>query len=649
MNDGDKDGDGIVDHADWHITNSAARFTPLTITLPEPLGAGMRLKLDYPDCPPGGAPATNRTMRLWTKRADQARDPRAFPDGDYLAPGVYTGAELVDLGFSDRTQNFGIEGIHSAANQAISIAVDPDGPGSADYVHSDQMRVSIIKVEFIDEVPDYSLDSNTDSDNFFLRQHDQTTGHADYTNLNIAYRIIPAGIDVSDVKINVYVEDTGTKVMFGSEDHLDGETDASGDFKTGDSLKVKWGDVRDSSGNFRNVGFCRLELEVYVDGSSTPICKTPIADADTSMPGWQCPQKGLGIHDLAYKHRPVVYVGANESNAPNGPVYPFSAGIKSHLRLRKDVFGPDGPAWASPPANYSTFSSFPIPAANFKDYEYRYPVIEASRDNDGANSGDHYIDIDDANRTCGLGVPFLCHRGHPSPSGAANYAFVQYWQYQSGSHSPYHLTLPVSNNKFVHEADWEMVQICVRLKDTSDAYNKSKWISPYAVTASQHYYGQTLAWRRNVNGPAILDQRYVTHVDDGNRINIFIAENAHATYFRGGTFEVTVTAGCGTQIQYNPTYSLYYDEVAAPFTQIDCDLLPFNYKAASGVNMKAICDWNGNWGEEPTFTPAIPGPFRRTVNIDGGGGSFALNDDPVQFHNRCRKIISGSQDSETGL
>jgi hypothetical protein len=466
-------------------------------------------------------------------------------------------------------------------------------------------------------------------------------------NLDIFYRIIPAGIDVSDVKINVYEENTGTKVTFGSENYIIGDTDASGDFKTGDNLKVKWKDVRDASGNFRDVGFYRLELEVYVNGSTTPICKTPIDDADASMPGWQCPQKGLGIHDLAYKHRPLVYVGGNETVAENGPVYPFSAAIKDNLRLLEDIFPFDGPAWSEPPEDYATFGEFDTPAASFKEFTYRYPVLNASRVNDAAHSHNHYIDVDDANRGCSLGAPTLFHRGHPSPSGAANFVFVQYWMYESASHSPYHLTLPFFNNTFTHEADWEMIQTCLRLTDASDPSNKAKWFVPHAATASQHYYGQTLAWRFDHNGPAIINQRYALTVEDGARIVVYIAENAHASYFRSGTFEVTVTDGCGTQVQYSPTYSLYYDDISAPLNSVDCDLIPLNYKEDGTVDLKGIGDWNGRWGE-PAPTGIIRGPFYRAANIQGGG-NFILHHNPVQFHNRCRKQIGGADDPETSL
>jgi len=220
---------------DWHITNAAARFTPVAITLRPLLGAAMRLKLDYPACPPGATPSASHSMRLWTLNASHARTASPFPAGHYLAPRVYTGTELLALGFSTaNTVHFGIEGVFPATNQTISISVDPDGPGPAIFVHTDQVNVTILKCEFIDDKPDYALGededthdtSDNDSDNFFLRETD------DHEDINIYYKILPEDIEVSDVKIKVYAGTSGTPLT-----ELEGEKDGT-DFKTGDNLHI---------------------------------------------------------------------------------------------------------------------------------------------------------------------------------------------------------------------------------------------------------------------------------------------------------------------------------------------------------------------------------------------------------------------------
>ncbi len=195
----------------------------------------------------------------------------------------------------------------------------------------DRVNLTILSVEFIDEVPDYALDSNTDSDNFFLREYDGS-GNPDSEDLDIYYRILPKDLDVSDVRIVVYKGNTSEKIMFGSEDHLDGETDG-GSYKTGDNLHVTWSpELFDQDSD---PGFYRVQLEVYVDGQTEPICQTSVDDADTSTPGWQCPRDALAVHDLVWKHRPLVYLGTGEVVGP--PLDPFDSIVKPWMRHKNGV------------------------------------------------------------------------------------------------------------------------------------------------------------------------------------------------------------------------------------------------------------------------------------------------------------------------
>ena len=509
---------------------------------------------------------------------------------------------------------------------------------------------TLVTAEFIDDEPGYSLDSDTDSDNYFLRQQDQATGQADYKNLDIVYRIKPAGVSVSDVKINVYQEDTSTKVMFGSEDHLDGAKDASGDFKTGDNLKVKWEDVRDASGNFRDAGFYRLELEVYVDGATTPICKTPINDAEASVPGWQCPQQGLAVHDLIWKHRPSVYVGSNEIVAPNGPCYPFDDDVigsgsttAPNYRLRKD----GGEAWAVAP-NYSEWGDFPDPAPNFMDESYKYPVLSAS-DSHSATS-EHAIGMFGQGESTALGITndepiiqgaqlpaCLGYHGIPHPDDTNNHVFIHWWMYETASYAPYG-----APGAFVHDADWEMVQLCLELRHPQKPDRKAKWLEPWAATASQHYYGQTLGWRRKKEGSGTADprtqenQRYVLHVNGsaGERFRIYIAENAHATYFQSGDIDAAITAETGTQCQYDNAPELSYDACENPGAPQAYSLIPLVDKNGAG-----IYDWQGIWNTHHDAGYEIRGPAHRQAHP-----SITIAEEPVVFHNRCRKHVDASGD-----
>jgi hypothetical protein len=260
-------------------------------------------------------------------------------------------------------------------------------------------------------------------------------------------------------------------------------------------------------------------------------------------------------------------------------------------------------------------------------------------------SGDHFIDINDNNRNCDKGERTLLHRGHISKDhSGGNYCFIQFWMYETSSHSPYNKWF-FNNNAYHHEGDWEMVQICVKLTGTK----KSEWFRPHAATASQHYYGQTLSWRINQNGPEILAQTHVGTEDNGNRVKIYIAENSHATQFRKGEIDAAIREApsyCGTQIQYDPA-TYFYDCVTDTMKDYDdMQLIPLNYKDGKGIG-----DWPGSWGGEGGILPGSEGPagpFRRHAR-DMHGNIFNLNNNPVQFHNSCRKLINGTPQIETEL
>jgi hypothetical protein len=547
-------------------------------------------------------------------------------------------------------KNVTIKGLKAGVNWVkfrMKYRLDTTGEGTE--VISNAVKVIVYDVGFIDNIPDYSLTSNKDSDNFFLRQHD-AGGTADYKNLDIYYYILPDVLTVSNVKITIRKEDKiATNLL-----EITGEKKADGNYKTGNELHVKWSDVRDAAGNFRNNRFYTVQLEVDIKGVEETF-KTPLGDADATMPGYQCKEKCLVIHDLVFKHRPVVNMGANEVVAPNGPVYPFSDKIIANYRLLKKypeidiATGEERPefydidvAWSAPPPNYSDFGTFPNapPMPQRLAFMYSYPVLEASIEQGGEDAYNHFIQIKDQNRNCADGNATLFHRGHVSEGhGGGNYCFIQFWMYETASYAPYNV--PIFGNSFWHEGDWEMVQSCIKLTGTT----KSKWFLPYAATASQHYYGQTLAWRINKNGPECLAQEYVSTEDNGNRIKVYIAQNSHATYFKTGSIK-TNSLKCGTQIQYEPV-SWYRDTIDVKVKPVSYALIPLNHKDDCG-----IADWTGQWGKDGTmitFDARAPyGPFWRAADMPNGV-KLNLNGNPAKFHNLCRKLIDGTPQPETGL
>jgi len=499
-----------------------------------------------------------------------------------------------------------------------------------------------------------------ESDNFFLRRSsDYSSSDAadcDYKNIDVYYRILPEELPVESetdsVKISIYEENTSNPITFsGGDSYLPGES-AGGKFKTGNKQHVQWPDVRDGS-DFRDLGFYRPQLEVDLKCLDDPI-KTPIEDADNDMPGWQCPQKGLGIHDLVYKHRPEVYMGDGEVVAEDGPIYPFDDTIRTEYRLRDNN---DNPAWSGA-SNYDEYGDFPDPSASgdFTAFSYTYPVLDDSNSHSGTSK--HRIQMQGS--TDGVGeqpllqtgdyTPYLCHYGIPPnyADNGDNHVFVQFWHYETSSYGPYdgdpandpgHVDKTLDGDDMVHDADWEMAQLCVQLRDIERVKAKAGWLQPWGATASQHYYGQTLAWRHRNDGEnsSREEQRRVIHADNnGYRFNLYIADNSHATLFREGAVNTETWPASpdpGTQLQYTePSDS--QDATTSPLGERPAySLLPLIPKRGTG-----IYDWSGRWGSyhmAPTRNPP-PGPEGREA--DG----IDLTENPAQFFNTCRKHVDSS-------
>ncbi len=705
----------------------------------------------------------------------------------------------------------------------------------------DTVNATSVRIEWIDNTPDYARDpgeyqngvyiDDGDSDNFFLRHVVRPRkkngepdyafpGEPDYVDLDLWYRILPQDLADYDVvrAVNIHMyEGEGDSL----EPALEGER-ADEAWKTGDALYVVWDgrQIRASEdAEFNVVGVYRLQLAVSLGTDKSAITfRTPIDDGDSELPGWQCPQNGLAIHDLAFKHRPDLYVGSGEKVAPNGPVHPFKD-IESHYRLVK---GDNHPAWEQEDdddENYYYFGSFPTTAQPITDSSYpvlqasverdppetetqsymmltddslaclessgihpevlRYigqlkdgkfasedELIEAVKDvlftgyldeyealilgcaewrEDETRSGGalaHYLDIHDPqtlavltaqsferlrqedsipenllsclegefldreisipwhqnelirrvgaylqegcgladneqaehyadaawktakirkkheHRNCEDGDPYLLHRGHVydgTENTHLNHVFIQYWMYSTASYAPFNSS-GVLSHAFWHEADWEMVQIALRLSNPEFPEKKSDWLLPYAATASQHYHGQTLAWRLDRSeepDPENYDQDYVSTTEDGQRIHIYVAEDAHATYFRPGAIMSPTESAVGTQYQYLRKKEV--DDVAKAWDFISAPKNIFMYKLLplEALEGKGLYDWFGKWGEpDPSGLsgPNVESPNARHVNdTTHKDGHFKMDAAPARFHERCRKIINGDADEKTDL
>ena len=258
----------------------------------------------------------------------------------------------------------------------------------------------------------------------------------------------------------------------------------------------------------------------------------------------------------------------------------------------------------------------------------------------------------------------------------SGYVFVQYWFFYGTSYSPALESL-FGAQVYVHEGDWEMVQFAVRLKRSDDMTTtdidestKPYWLAPFAATASQHFYGQTLKWEEasGDHPPTSQNQDYLEKSGAFQPV-VYVGRKSHATYFRAGSFTAVGGSPSNPQFQYGSPDIFGFDSVdgATTFPIANSDLRWL--KEQSLVNQ-----WAGRWGrtikplpialfpstdnafppdepgldldpDSPTFlfgTNSPPSPaFRGPLNA--GEGSFLLiENDPKGFHNAFLKATQGT-------
>lgn len=496
-----------------------------------------------------------------------------------------------------------------------------------------------------------------DSDNYFAREND------DFKNIDIYYRIAESEFyTVDDVRIAITIEDATTAAT----NALPGEKNADGSFKRGDNLHVVWPDVRKADGTFHDAGYYRAQLKIdgkLADGTPFDV-RTPIADALPNIDGWQCPNEGLAIHDLVWKHRPIVHTTTAVRDHPMDPAV-FRNG--SGLFVKNG--GADVAVNVPPPAvtpdnllNNDTVEHF-LDRNNYGVIDHGLPAEQDQGDDDEVETTlMHTVNRED----------------HP------NFAFLQYWLFFDASMSA------ISGADPYHEGDVEFVQAAIRLNlntwmagseytanehirvtegdstkyyraeqdHTADANNqppnqqywspathyKAWWFRPFSATAAQHYYGQTVRWNVT-NGAAAAgpqQQTWVQHVNN-ERFRIFVAEGTHATYFAAGQYAMGVTTAnttLGSQMQYaNPAFVVFTETAGNTLIPIDI----WQYPAKDFEN------WNGLWGYKNTDQGAIfrmtdqngpHGPVRR-FQVRPDGTHMQIRNNPVEFNNRCRRPADG--------
>jgi len=457
-------------------------------------------------------------------------------------------------------------------------------------------NLTIVKLHFVDEIPDYSSDISEaaidDSDNFFLRQG---TDH----DVKIHYEILPSDAELDFVKINIYHGLSDTAWELGKDEDADLELP-----QTAGEHTVKW-DVRNDAGQYRSQPFYRVQLEVRPKGATESLA-TSVDDAEEDTPGWHCPQQCLGVHDLIWKHRPIVHVHHREHGAPTS-IGEFVAN-----------------------SNLLTWTGGDRAGQVFLDF------LRDSRCSTGA-----FEDFTEEQRQTLYtrpGTETLYYSANEADS--SEFLFLQYWMFENFSTTPDGSLFTPGTDSVWHEGDLEYVQVAVRLSGEPTSM-KSVWLTPFAATAAQHYYGQTLGWSPEhvAPGDQAHAQEYVEHrySDSGeDRLVIYIARGAHATYFvPDEDIEVPDIPMCGfgrnDPYVYDPSPESSYDDTS-PCRRIHTAMAPLSGSALYGP---AIDYW-GWVGHSANRHDAPPCALHRYAVDDANDGEHVeVIADPVRFHNGC--------------
>jgi hypothetical protein len=304
------------------------------------------------------------------------------------------------------------------------------------------------------------------------------------------------------------------------DDTLTGETDALGNIRTGNEMHVTWQNAADPGdpSRPREVGFYRVQMQVSYPGQVGEI-GTPIDDADSgqgSALGWQCPQRGLAIHDLVWKHRPILHVHSLEVGLPNN----INEFVRESM-LKQWTAGvqvPVVPFPVLPPTStdffFDLFKDSHVSGGSLNDYSPEdYAVLSTD-----AEAVTMYHST--SGGRVGEGVE------------TADFVFIQFFMFENFS-TISHTPIPTLTYPTVyHEGDLEYVQMVLRIKEPSAPGLKSWWLGPMAATASQHLWAQTLLWSR-YDGSPCSEAHMQTHVEHemNGRFGVYVALGSHATFF----------------------------------------------------------------------------------------------------------------------
>jgi tetratricopeptide (TPR) repeat protein len=457
-------------------------------------------------------------------------------------------------------------------------------------------RAAPVRVAFVDAVPDGVGEDNTDSDNFFLREA------GDDKRIAVFYTVSGGGAPIERAQLMLFAPEAASPLAVIDDPAAAGQP-ADGKL----TRTLAWRAPIATTPQ----PFYRLQLRVTLAGAPT-VHLTPIADADSGRPGWQCPPDGLAVHDLTWKHRPVLNVHPDDIGRPCS-VAEFivaSGGALKEWQAGKLTAQVHAPGVISP-SDKSFFDLFNDGKATLGDLS---SFSTEQRDVLRTDIGDETV-YHAANTTA-----------------ADGYVFVQYWMFSNFSRRPFNICGLPANPNVQHEGDLECCFVTVRLCDPDAPGDKSRWLQPIAATALQHFYAQTLKWdpASGAAAPNAHSQEHIEHQED--RPVVYIALGSHATYFAADNdIEVPDFGGyLGTQAMYDPTPESALDRTARN---------PVDYRLRSVTGW--IREVRGRWGflvrNLDDFVANGPtGPPYRLALLNARRG-VNVYDHPLRVHNESLK------------
>lgn len=358
-------------------------------------------------------------------------------------------------------------------------ANEDDALGAGEVTREADVVVVKVRIEN-PTIPSWGVPLDADD---ILCVGDVDENHNPEVAAQIRYTILPAGLDLETKQLVITSDGAGVRTFAGAG------------VPEGENKAVAW-DGKNASGEYAGHEVYTVDLSVKPTGVPQPFTS------------------GYHIVDLGVRHKPKVYIHDGE----------FSPPVAADYHVEWSVL------WDNTEEEYvaewnGTYAQL---LSTYNDPRYYLDLLDPSDDNwDTPDYRRNLAEHGGDGKVTSLGaVPtiYVRHDVHSSADGS-QYAFVQYWMYQSASTLPIGETLPIYQHGGTprtatvwHEGDWELFQVVLRLNVQDGS------AEPHSASYSMHYYGLSLPWD---------DPTSKEVINIGDTPVIWIAGGSHATYPNG--------------------------------------------------------------------------------------------------------------------